>query len=406
MKIALPTAVIVAALGYFVDIYDLILFGFVRVKSLKSLGYTGQELTDLGIALQNWQMAGMVIGGLISGILGDRIGRVKLLYWSIAIYSLANIMNGFVHSYWDYALFRFVAGLGLAGELGVGITLVAESMPKHIRGYGTTIVAVTGLAGAVAAGYIDRIFDWRTCYFIGGGLGLLLLALRIRVAESGMFDHAKESQAKRGDFLSIFKRKERFLRYARCLLIGTPTWFVVGVLVVLSPEFGMARGITDIKPGTAIMVCYTGILLGDIVAGVLSQYLRSRVKVMWVFLICSLLSVIYYLYGDFNTAYGMYWAHFFLGLGAGFWVIFVTLGAEQFGTNLRATVATTVPNFARGMLIPISLSFQWLRAPEQYGSVTAAAMILGVACTAIAMLGLIGMEETFDKDLEYLEDDI
>jgi MFS transporter, putative metabolite:H+ symporter len=400
----LPSAVIVAALGYFVDIYDLILFGFVRVKSLKALGFPDHQITDLGLALQNWQMAGMVIGGVISGVLGDKIGRVKLLYWSIGLYSMANILNGFVQGYADYACFRFIAGLGLAGELGVGITLVAESMPKHIRGYGTTIVAATGLAGAVAAGYIDRFFDWRTCYFIGGGLGFLLLALRISVAESGMFKSAQHSHVERGNFLAIFQNGKRFIRYLRCLLIGTPTWFIIGILVILAPEFGLARGITDVKPGPAIMAAYTGILLGDIGAGFLSQYLRSRLKVMWIFLFVSMVTVLYYLYAPLVSAQDMYWAHFYLGLGAGFWVIFVTLGAEQFGTNLRATVATTVPNFARGMLIPVSFAFQWLRAPAQMGNVVTAALILGVVCTGIAMFGLWGMEETFDKDLEYYEE--
>jgi MFS transporter, putative metabolite:H+ symporter len=402
-RLALPTAVFVAALGYFVDIYDLLLFGFVRVKSLKSLGYDGGELTTMGLSLQNFQMAGLVVGGLISGILGDKIGRVKLLYWSIALYSIANILNGFVFGFWDYALYRFVAGLGLAGELGVGITLVAESMPKHLRGYGTTIVAATGLCGAVVAGFIDSMFDWRTCYFIGGGLGLLLLALRISVAESGMFHSSKESGVVHGNFLSIFTNRDRLTRYLRCLLIGTPTWFVVGILVLFAPEFGLAKGITDAKPGPAIMACYTGIMLGDIAAGLLSQRLRSRLKVMWIFLVISLMTVLYYLYGSYANAQALYFAHFLLGLGVGFWVIFVTLAAEQFGTNLRATVATTVPNFARGMLIPISMAFQWLRAPSQLGDLITASVVVGVACTVIAMLGLVGMEETFDKDLEYLE---
>ncbi len=402
-RLALPTAVFVAALGYFVDIYDLLLFGFVRVKSLKGLGFDNGEVTNLGLALQNWQMAGLVVGGIISGVLGDKIGRVKLLYWSIALYSIANILNGFVVGFWDYAFYRFIAGLGLAGELGVGITLVAESMPKNLRGYGTTIVAATGLGGAVVAGFIDQIFDWRTCYFIGGGLGLLLLALRISVAESGMFHSAKDANVRRGDFLSIFTNRHRLTRYLRCLLIGTPTWFVVGILVLFAPEFGQARGIADAKPGPAIMACYTGIMLGDIAAGLLSQYLRSRLKVMWIFLLASMLTVLYYLYGSFTTAQQMYFAHFLLGLGVGFWVIFVTLGAEQFGTNLRATVATTVPNFARGMLIPISLAFQWLRAPAQSGDLISAALVVGIVCTLISIAGLLGMEETFDKDLEYLE---
>ena len=403
MKNTLPAAVFVAALGYFVDIYDLLLFGFVRMKSLKELGFSGAELTDLGIALQNWQMFGMVIGGLISGILGDKLGRVKLLYWSIALYSFANILNGMVQGANDYAFFRFIAGIGLAGELGVGITLVAESMPQDRRGYGTTIVAATGLAGALVAGWIDSIFHWRTCYFIGGGLGILLLLLRISVTESGMFQSAKESHYKRGDFFSLFTKGERFVRYVRCLAIGTPTWFVVGILVLLAPEFGKIKGL-EIKPGPAIMACYAGILIGDIIAGLLSQYMRSRVRVLWIFILLSFCSMLYYLYASFDTPNEMYFSHFLMGLCAGYWVIFITLGAEQFGTNIRATVATTVPNFVRGLLIPIAFTFQWVRSPAMLDDTIYAAVLVGIGCTLIAIMGLVGMEETFNKDIDYFEE--
>jgi putative MFS transporter len=400
----LNAAVIVAALGYFVDIYDLLLFGFVRVKSLRELGFEGQALTDLGISLLNWQMAGMLLGGVLWGVLGDKRGRVSVLYFSIGLYSVANILNGFVTSGAEYAVYRFIAGIGLAGELGAGITLVAEVLPKNKRGYGTMVVASIGLSGALLAWVIDKTFDWRTCYFVGGGLGLMLLVLRISVAESGMFKSTRANESvQRGNFLSLFTDRNRFSRFARCLLIGFPTWFVVGVLVTLAPEFGEAKGLTGITPGNAIAACYTGLIIGDISSGILSQYLRSRLKVMWTFLILDALAVAYYLAGSFDSPGEFYFAHFLLGLSAGFWVIFVTIGAEQFGTNLRATVATSVPNFARGMLVPIGASFKYLKDPAVFGSVLTAAWVVGAVCLGIAFLALAGMRETFDEDLDYIE---
>ena len=400
----LNAAVIVAALGYFVDIYDLLLFGFVRVKSLRDLGFEGQALTDTGIALLNWQMAGMLLGGLLWGVLGDKKGRVRVLYFSIFLYSIANILNGFASSATDYAMYRFIAGIGLAGELGAGITLVSEILPKNKRGIGTMLVASIGLSGALLAWVIDMLFPWRACFFVGGGLGLLLLVLRISVSESGMFRQVQEADhISRGNFLALFTNWNRFVRFLRCLLIGFPTWYVVGVLVTLAPEFGLAKGLSGITGGNAIAACYTGLIIGDIASGLLSQYLRSRLKVMWIFLSLDALAVIYYLAGGFDTQASFYFAHFLLGISVGFWVIFVTIGAEQFGTNLRATVATSVPNFARGMLVPIGASFKWLKDPAVTGSVISAAWIIGAVCLLIAFVSLIGMKETFEEDLNYVE---
>ncbi len=400
----LNAAVIVAALGYFVDIYDLLLFGFVRVKSLQALGFSGQELTDIGLMLLNWQMAGMLIGGVLWGVLGDKRGRVRVLYFSIALYSIANILNGLVTSSTDYAVLRFLAGIGLAGELGAGITLVAESLPKDKRGYGTMIVASVGLSGALLAWIIDMFFPWRVCFFIGGALGLLLLVLRVSVHESGLFRQMEASKGiSRGNFLALFTNWDRFSRFARCLLIGFPTWFVVGVLVTLAPEFGQAKGLDNISAGNAIAACYTGLIVGDIASGLISQLLRSRLKVMWIFLFADALAVAYYLAAPFPSAAAFHFAHFLLGLSVGFWVIFVTIGAEQFGTNLRATVATSVPNFARGMLVPIASTFLWLKGPTMTGGVLPAAAIVGAVCLLIAFSALVGMKETFDQDLNYVE---
>ena len=401
----LNAAVIVASLGYFVDIYDLLLFGFVRRKSLVGLGFTDDQAFDTGLLIQNWQMFGMFAGGILWGVLGDKKGRVSVLYFSIALYSVANILNGFATGYVDYAVYRFLAGIGLAGELGAGITLVAEVLPKNKRGLGTTIVAAIGLSGALLAWVIDQFFSWQTCYFIGGGLGIGLLLLRLSVAESGIFQEAKKkSNLVRGNFLSLFTSWNRLSRFLRCIFIGTSTWFVVGVLVLFAPEFGKAKGLEGIKAGNAIAICYTGLILGDILSGLLSQYLRSRVKVMMIFLIADVIAISAYLYLPFSAPWQMYLSHFFLGLSVGFWVIFVTIGAEQFGTNLRATVATTVPNFARGMQVPINASFKYLKSAAVTGSIITSAWIVGAACLAIAFIALIGMRDTFDLDLNYEEE--
>ncbi|MBC7776205.1 MAG: MFS transporter [Phycisphaerae bacterium] len=401
----LNAAVIVAALGYFVDIYDLLLFGFVRVKSLTELGFSGQDLTDKGLSLQNWQMFGMLVGGILWGVLGDKRGRVRVLYFSIALYSIANIFNGFATGYADYAFYRFIAGIGLAGELGAGITLVAEVLPKHKRGLGTMLVASIGLSGALLAWVIEHNFGWRDCYFIGGALGILLLVLRVSVSESGIFKQVKQQQhISRGNFFALFTSWDRLSRFLRCIFIGTSTWFVIGVLVFFSPEFGKAKGLEGILASNAIAIAYIGLILGDLASGLLSQLLRSRVKVMAIFLSLDVLAVLAYLALPFSSPTMFYLSHFILGFSVGFWVIFVTIGAEQFGTNLRSTVATSVPNFARGMQVPINESFKYLKGAAVTGSVITAGYIVGAVCLGIAFIALWGMKETFDRDLDYVEE--
>jgi len=398
----LNAAVIVAALGYFVDIYDLLLFSIVRIPSLQSLGYEGDELKRIGLHLIEMQMFGMLLGGILWGVLGDKRGRLSVLFGSIFLYSVANIANGMVHSVESYAAWRFIAGIGLAGELGAGITLVAEIMPKEKRGIGTMIVAVVGLTGAIVAGLLAKIFDWRTCYFIGGGLGLALLVLRIGVSESGMFKQTMRQEVSRGNFLALFTNANRFVRYLRCVLIGFPTWYVVGILVTFSPEFAKALGVVGkIDAGTSVMFAYGGLVMGDLVSGLLSQLLRSRTKVMYIFLALSTLCIFTYLNAHNVSPNAIYGLCFALGFSVGFWVIFVTIAAEQFGTNLRATVTTTVPNFVRGALVLIT--FMYKTAESQFGILTGA-MIVGTICLAIAFFFLAGMKETFSEDLNYVEE--
>ncbi|TWF37425.1 putative MFS family arabinose efflux permease [Chitinophaga polysaccharea] len=397
-------AVIVASLGYFVDIYDLLLFTIVRVPSLKSLGLPQSEIdAGAGMLLINIQMVGLLIGGIFWGIIGDKKGRLSVLFGSILIYSIANIANGFVHGINGYILWRFVAGFGLAGELGAGITLVSEILPKEKRGYGTMIVATVGVSGAVAANLIAKLVgDWRICYFIGGGLGLALLVLRVSVMESHLFNAVKESTASRGSLVALFNNRERFMKYLKCMLLGTPTWFVVGILIAFSNKFATVMNVQGaINPGDAVAFCYAGLVLGDFTTGLLSQVWQSRRKVMLLFLLLTGVMVAVYLNLHGAATWVFYTVCFILGFSVGFWAIFVTIAAESFGTNLRATVATTVPNFARGMLPLISLLF--INVQKHFTFLQSGA-IVAVVCIGIALITAWNVEETFGKDLNYLEE--
>jgi len=403
VKHLLSIPVMVAALGYLVDMYDLFLFSVVRVPSLKSLGISGDSLMNEGITLLNMQMAGLLIGGVLWGILGDKKGRLSVLFGSILIYSLANIANGFVTTIEQYAVLRFVAGLGLAGELGAGITLVAEILPKQIRGYGTTLVATMGVLGAILAYFVADLFEWRVSYFIGGSLGLLLLVLRMRVFESGIFVKLKNSNIQRGNILMLFNNKARFVKYIKCILVGLPIWLVVGILITFSPEFGVALGLTQpVEAGKAVMFAFSGQVLGDIVSGSLSQYVKSRKKIIGLFIIMSLIFVIVYLLFPSDDIVLFYAVCACLGFANGYWTLFVTIGAELFGTNLRATVATSVPNFVRGAIIPLTALF--IRLKIHYGIIYSA-LIIAVFTIAIALIALWFLDETFHKDLNYEEMD-
>jgi MFS family permease len=397
----LKLPVIVAALGYMVDMYDLFLFNIVRVPSLKELGLTKEELFTKGLYILDIQMAGMLIGGILWGVIGDKKGRRSVLFGSILMYSLANVANGFITSFDQYVVLRFIAGVGLAGELGAGITLVAEILPRHVRGYGTTLVATVGVLGAILAFFIAETFSWRTSYFVGGGLGLLLLAMRVGVFESGMFLKVAKKDVQRGNFLMLFSSKKRFFKYISSILIGTPIWFVSGVLIFFSPEFGHALGVTEpIVAGKAVMLAFAGQVLGDIVSGFMSQYWRSRKKGMLVFLVGSYTLMLAYLLTQTQNLTTFYILCACLGFFNGYWTLFVTIAAELFGSNLRATVATTVPNFVRASVIPISGLFLFLK--QSFG-ITTGAVIVGTLVVGIALLFLWKLPETFSKDLDYEE---
>ncbi|MCF0069732.1 MFS transporter [Dyadobacter sp. CY261] len=394
--------VIVAALGYFVDIYDLLLFGIVRIPSLNDLGLSKSEVSEVGAAILNWQMTGLLLGGILWGVLGDKKGRLTVLFGSILTYSLANIACGFVQGPVAYKLLRFIAGIGLAGELGAGITLVSEILPSKLRAIGTSLVAGIGLLGAVFAYFTAEWFDWRTAYLVGGGMGIGLLLLRVGVFESGVFQNLKEHQhIRKGNFFSLFTNADRLGRYLRCIGIGLPTWFVIGILATFSNEFGDALGIQPaIQPGLSIMWCYVGLSAGDIASGFISQWLGSRRKAVLLLMLLTLFASAFYLFGGLQTVNMHYGTMLLLGFGIGYWAMFVTIGAEQFGTNLRATAATTIPNMVRGMVVLMTTSFGFFKG---LFSVTGAGAAVGVICFVIGIYSVLSSRETHGKDLDFFE---
>ena len=402
----LNLAVIVAALGYFVDIYDLLLFTIVREPSLIGINIGDSDIMAASMKIINWQMVGLLIGGVLWGVMGDKRGRLSVLFGSILLYSVANFATGYVQTVDQYAWLRFIAGVGLAGELGAGITLVSELMPQKNRGVVTSFVAGVGLFGAVFAYFIYKATnDWRLCYKIGGVLGIFLLVLRIKVSESSIFKNLESKHVSKGNLLMFFNKPSRFKKYILAILIGLPTWFVIGIMLNLSNRFAKdLYGENSIDSGASIMYGYIGIALGDIVVGLVSQHFKSRKKALYIFYAMTILGILYFFSPLNNNDFSMYAVSMYLGFSTGFWAIFVTMGAEHFGTNLRATAATTIPNVVRGALPLMNLLFKdYFQANLQW-TMLQSAMVTGAIVMVISVVALIFTEETFHKDLDFIEE--
>jgi len=398
--------VIVGALGFFVDIYDLQVFGITRIASLQELGLTGDEATHAGENMLNWQMIGLVIGGICWGVLGDKKGRKSVLFGSILLYSLATIANGFVHDITAYTILRFVAGLGLAGELGASITLTGEMLPKEKRGVAAAIIATSGVMGTIVAYYVQKLShgDWRLCYFIGGGMGLALLFLRMSVLDSRMYSTVKEGGVQMGNLMMIVNKKERFFRYFRGIIIGLPVWYVIGILIFFSNKFASEFGIKDFDQPRSLMLQYVALAFGDMGAGLLANYLKSRKKTLYVFYsILTVFIALFFITKGGGSAASMYLLCMGLGFGAGISVLYITMSAEQFGTNLRATAAISVPNLVRGFLPLMSLLFQFLRSKTVFNDYITGAWVVGIIVMACSWTAVYYTKETFGKDLDFVE---
>jgi putative MFS transporter len=395
-------AVVVAALGYFVDIYDLVLFSIVRVNSLRDLGIPAMQMEADGVYILNMQMVGMLLGGIAWGVMGDKVGRRSVLFGSILLYSLANLANAWVSTVDQYAWIRLVAGFGLAGELGAGITLVSELMTPERRGHGTTVVATVGAAGAILAGAVASNFTWQTAYVVGGVLGLSLLLLRFGALESGMFRQTLRSEVSRGAFWKLFTPRSRAFLFLNSILIGVPIWYCVGILITFSPELAQELGIQGVvNPAYAVMCTYAGLTVGDFLSGALSQWFQTRKKIVRAFLYLTVITVGVYLSGRVTSLTGFYVLCGLLGLATGYWAVFVTMASEHFGTNLRATATTSVPNFVRGSTVLITLGYRY---GQQWTTKTYAALAVGMVCLGLAFVALSRLRETWGRDLNFQED--
>jgi len=398
--------VIIGALGFFVDIYDLLLFNIVRRASLQELGVAEEALKTAGERIISWQMIGLTIGGILWGILGDKKGRKSVLFGSILLYSLATLANGFVGTVEQYTWLRFIAGLGLAGELGASITLTSELLPKEKRGLAATIIATSGVLGTITAYYVFMFSneDWRLCYFIGGGMGICLLFLRVSVLESFMYDKTKEVNVTMGNFWMLLNNRERFFRYLRSILIGLPVWYIIGVLISFSDEFAKRFGITGFDQPRALMLQYAALVFGDLGAGILSNIIKSRKKTLLIFYaITFVFTILFFALRGGGSASNMYLLCMGLGFGSGISVMYIAMSAEQFGTNLRATAAISIPNLVRGFLPLILLLFQFLRSENILNNYVTGAWVTGVIVMLIGFISLLYTRETFGKDLDFIE---
>ena len=399
--------VIVGSLGFFVDIYDLLLFSIVRKSSFKDLGVAAADMKNIGENIISWQMLGLTIGGIVWGIIGDKKGRRNVLFGSIFLYSLATIANGFVTNIDQYTFLRFIAGLGLAGELGASITLTSELLPKEKRGIAAAIIATSGVMGTVTAYFVHFLSNenWRLCYFIGGAMGIALLFLRVKVLDSKMYDTAKNAQVKMGDFLTILTNRERLFRYLRAITVGLPVWYVIGLLISFSDEFATRFGIINFDQPKALMLQYVALVFGDMGAGFLSNIIKSRKKTLLIFYtILTFFFVLFFALKGGGTAFNMYLICMGLGFGSGISVLYITMSAEQFGTNLRATAAISIPNLVRGFLPLILMLFQFLRGNSMLNNYVTAAWVTGVIVLVVGLISLFFTNETFGKELDFVEE--
>ena len=378
----------------------------VRIKSFTDLGVAKGDMKSIGESIISWQMLGLTIGGIAWGILGDKKGRKSVLFGSILLYSIATIANGFITNVDQYTWIRFIAGLGLAGELGASITLTSELLPKEKRGIAAALIATSGVMGTITAYFVFKLSngDWRLCYFIGGGMGLALLFLRAGVLESRIYDSLKQANVKMGNFLMLLNERERFFRYLRCILIGLPVWYIIGVLITFADEFAKQFEISGFDQPTALVLQYAALAVGDMSAGFFSNYIKSRKKTLLIFyVITSMFIFLFFALKGGGTAFNMYLICMGLGFGSGISVLYITMSAEQFGTNLRATAAISIPNLVRGCLPLILLLFQFLRSGKVFADYITAAWVTGIIIMAIGFIAALLTKESFGKDLDFVE---
>lgn len=393
--------IILAAAGYFVDIYDLLIFSSERVESLEEIGVPVQNMKSVALMLQNYQMAGLIAGGFIFGMLADKLGRVRVLFASILLYSFANLGNAFVTTVPVFAAFRFIAGLGLAGELGIALSWISESLQRNQRTIATMIVSAIGLCGGITAAIVSSLLHWQTSYIIGGLMGLLLLGFRITVQESELYKKTKHESLQKGNLIQLFSNKSQMARFTLCVLSGAPSFIFMSIYVTLAPEFATAFNITGkISVSHAIMVYLIAFTVSDILCGLLSRMLQQRKAALLIYVMIQTLAVGFFFLVPPITSTDLYMRCVFLGFSVGYWGILITNSLEQFGTNIRATVATSTSNLIRGITIPATIVFSLVASSL---GIIASGMIIGFSLIAISVISILLLEDKFENDLNFAE---
>ena len=392
--------VLVVALGYFIDAYDLLIFSAVRKVSLMDLGVAETDTLNIGISLLNFQLIGLMIGGVLWGILADKFGRKTILFSSILIYSISNIANSYISSVDMYYWLRFIAGIGLAGELGVGISLITENIAKERRTVSTTVVSFFGMLGAATGGWLGSVFHWQTCFLIGGFAGFLLLLLRLNVEESHMYLGIKDSKVKKGNILLILKNPKSLITYFFCTLAGSSSFLFIGMFIQSTPEFGKIFNIS-VTAGVALVWYYVGASISEVIAGILSKLLKERKAPIYIFYAISLLAIVIFCVHTPSSP-RIYYIHCsLLGFGLGWWSMLITLSAELFGVNTRATAATSIPTFARAWNIPFTSVFK-NNIPKL--GILNSAFAVGVIVIALAIISATTIKETFENEANFIEE--
>lgn len=403
--------ILVASLGYFVDAYDLIIASVVRSSAIVELGLAQvgtPEHTKYAQLFEYVQSAGILLGGIIFGVYSDKKGRKKALYYSIAIYSIANILNGLLSASVPfvgtvYCILRFICGFALAAELSIGIVMISETMKAKHRGYGTMIVVSFGILGAVLAAVLFEFIGihWQTLYLIGGIAGVLLLIFRFSVKETNPFLDLENQESERGSWVMIFKNRRLLKILFNAILLGFPIYFFISIPIKFATDYGKELGLT-IKGTIPIIVFYIAMSVSDIIANYLCQLFENRKKVLYFYLgLCTISVFLLHFYPPTTPEQYFYLFSPLMGFASGYWALLITFTNEQIGTNIRSTYTTAVPNVVRSLFIPIQLLLTVLQ--PTFGTSTSV-FYIGVLAVILALLGLYSLKETWGKNLKFIDE--
>jgi MFS transporter, putative metabolite:H+ symporter len=381
--------------GYFIDIFDLVLFSTLRISSFEELKIT--DPTYWTVVFFNLQMTGILVGGIFWGKMADIKGRSWSFMGTILVFSIANIINGLTSSLTVYGICRFIAGFGLAGEMGSGIALICEKVPDEKRSLYLGFVSSLGCIGAVLSGWLGDIVYWRYLFIGSGFAGILLTLLRKNLLEPDLFRKTATLNIPRGQWKTLFQSPPDLIRFILLIFLGIPMWYIIGILWSFSTEMTSTIGLNIFTSGQAILWGYVGVWMGDMLMPFVSQFLKSRIFTIQICLIMMLLGVIYLFQFQPHSLLSFQLTHIFLGFTIGYWAVYATLCGESFGTNIRALTSTSLPSLIRFSSIPMMIIYQYGRDENELNI----ALGMGLTVLCISMITTYFIKDTFQKDIDF-----